>query len=239
MPEVFEDIQYLIQIVKKDLEIQERRKFLEDSPLRIRMIDKKIAKMDEELQESGDQLEKLSKERRHLEGEVESHNDKIITKKTERINVKNNKEFKAFNAEIEYQTKQIDVKEERILAIMELTEKLKKEIEAISERVEKEKGALLAARGDFEKGMKESAESLKILEDEKIRILPHISDMIRRRYNRILEVKGDSGVANLAEDICQGCYSRVPPQKGHEIRKNNQIITCEVCGRILVYYPVD
>ena len=239
MPEVSEDIQYLIQIVKKDLEIHERRKFLEDSPLRIRMIDKKIAIMDEELQESRDQLEKLSKERRHLEGEVESNSAKLITKKIEQITVKNNKEFKAFKAEIEYLTKQIDKEEERILVIMELTEKLKKEIEAISERVEKEKGALLAAREHLEKGMEESVGSLKILEDEKIRTLPHISDTIRRLYNRILEAKGDSGVANLAEDICQGCYSRLPPQKGHEIRKNDQILTCEVCGRILVYYPVD
>ena len=80
---------------------------------------------------------------------------------------------------------------------------------------------------------------LKIIEDEKIRILPHLSERIRELYKRILKVKGDSGVANLVADICQGCYSRMPPQKAHEVRKNDKITTCEVCGRILVYYPID
>ena len=42
--------------------------------------------------------------------------------------------------------------------------------------------------------------------------------------------------ANIAADICQGCYSRVPPQTAHEVRRNNEIMTCEACGRILVYF---
>jgi predicted nucleic acid-binding Zn-ribbon protein len=239
MPEVSEDIQLLIQIVKKDLEIQKKKKFLAEAPQRIREIERKIAKMDGELQEDKDQLAKLNKERSHLELDVKTHNEKISRMKTEQISVKTNKEYRAFNSEIEYLTKQIDKKEERILAILEQTEKVKKEIEAISARVENDKGVLLAEREDLEKGMKESTESLKVLEDEKVRILPHVSERVQRLYNRILQVKGDSGVANLVGDICQGCYSRVPPQKAHEIRKNNQIIICEACGRILVYYPVD
>ena len=33
-----EDIQFLIQIVKKDINIQEKKKFLDDAPIRIRGI---------------------------------------------------------------------------------------------------------------------------------------------------------------------------------------------------------
>jgi predicted nucleic acid-binding Zn-ribbon protein len=28
----------------------------------------------------------------------------------------------------------------------------------------------------------------------------------------------------------------VPPQKSHEVRRNDSLITCEVCSRILVHY---
>lgn len=239
MPEVTEDIQYLIQIVKKDLEIQGKRKYLEDAPPRIKEINKKIQTMEEELQESKEQLEKLNKERHHLELDVKSHDENITRKKIEQISVKTNKEFKAFNAEIEYLTKQVDKKEERILAILEETEKIKKEIDTASENVAKVKKILVTEREALERGIQQSTMDLRILEDEKVRILPHISERIQHLYNRILTVKGDSGVANLIGDICQGCYSRVPPQKAHEIRRNNQILTCEVCGRILVYYSVE
>lgn len=239
MPEVTEDIQYLIQIVKKDLEIQGKRKYLEDAPPRIKEIKKKIQTMEEELQESKEQLEKLNKERHHLELDVKSHDENITRKKIEQISVKTNKEFKAFNAEIEYLTKQVDKKEERILAILEETEKIKKEIDTASENFAKVKKILVTEREALERGIQQSTMDLRILEDEKVRILPHISERIQHLYNRILTVKGDSGVANLIGDICQGCYSRVPPQKAHEIRRNNQILTCEVCGRILVYYSVE
>ncbi|MCK4237241.1 MAG: hypothetical protein KAX38_08985 [Candidatus Krumholzibacteria bacterium] len=234
-----DDIYLLIQIVQKDLEIQERRKLLEEIPVRIEEIDKKIKEMEEKFQEGQDLLDKLNKERRHLEREAIDQSKKITDKKIEREKLKSNKEYKAMNAEIEYLSKLVDKEEERILVILEETETKGKEVGAISDRINVEKDSLLADRQRLEEDAKKSTEALTILEDEKVRILPHISDGIRRLYNRILSVKGDSGVANLVGDICQGCYSRVPPQKAHEIRKNSQILTCEVCGRILVYYQVD
>jgi predicted nucleic acid-binding Zn-ribbon protein len=77
------------------------------------------------------------------------------------------------------------------------------------------------------------------LEEEKSRTLPLLSEKIRKRYERILKVKKDSGVANLIGDVCQGCFSRVPPQHAHEVRRNDTILTCEACGRILIYFETD
>jgi predicted nucleic acid-binding Zn-ribbon protein len=234
-----EDIRLLIQIVQKDLKIQEKRRVLESAPERIKKIDRKLKTMEEELHEAEERNQKLVKERLHLEGQVELQNDKINQKKIELNNVKTNKEYRALEHEIEYLKKQVDKEEERIIAILDELEVVRKEVETVTARIDAEKETLLAEKKQLEDEMTKSRDQLTIIEDEKVRILPHISERVRSRYNRILEVKGDSGVANLLGDICQGCYSRVPPQKAHEIRKNNSIQTCEVCGRILVYYPLD
>jgi predicted nucleic acid-binding Zn-ribbon protein len=234
-----DDIQHLIQIVNKDQEIHEKKKFLENAPVRIREINKKVKVMMDELEESQSFVEKLDKERRHLEREINAQSAKIDQKKIEQRNVKTNKEFRALSTEIDYLSKLVDKEEERVLVILEEMEVKKKEINTITERIKSEKDVLLGEKRVLEDGMKRKEEDLKILEDEKVRILPHISENVRRLYDRILVKKGDSGVANLVRDICQGCYSRVPPQKAHEIRKNSQISTCEVCGRILVYFSVD
>jgi predicted nucleic acid-binding Zn-ribbon protein len=239
MQTAVEDIQHLIQIVKKDLEIQERKKVLDETPGKLKSIEKKLKQMDEDLHESKETLEDLSKERRHLEREVSDQNSKINQKKLEQIDVKTNKEFRALKNEIEYLSKLVDKSESRILVILDEMETKKQEFEAISEKVSSEKDVLLGQVQQLKEDVERCKEKLKILEDEKVRILPHISERVRKLYNRILAVKGDSGVANLVGDICQGCYSRIPPQKAHEIRKNNQILTCEVCGRIIVYYPVE
>ncbi|UCH85816.1 MAG: hypothetical protein JSW50_09170 [Candidatus Latescibacterota bacterium] len=47
---------------------------------------------------------------------------------------------------------------------------------------------------------------------------------------------GDFAVTHVEDEICQGCFSRVPPQLALEVKNNDQIITCQACGRILVHY---
>jgi predicted nucleic acid-binding Zn-ribbon protein len=239
MTAIEDDIQLLIQIVKKDVEIRDRMKFLEGAPEKISEIDEKIGQMDEELRESKEGMERLNKERRHLEGDIETQNDKLQQKKIESNNVKSNEAFKAITKEIDYLEKMIYKEEERVLEILEQSEVKSKEIDKISEKNEGDKGLLLKEKNELEQLKTKYEQQLQVFQDEKVRILPHLSEKIRNLYNRIKNVKGDSGVANLVGDICQGCYSRVPPQKAHEVRKNNQIMTCEVCGRILVYFPLD
>ena len=234
-----DDIRLLIQIVKKDFQIQEKKNFLDAAPAQILGIEKKVKEMEEELEASLAQHDKLLKERVRLEMEADSQNAKIKEKQAELTKVKTNKEYRALEHEIAYLEKQVDKEEERIIAIYDEIEATNAEVAKVTERIDKEKDSLLAEKGSLEEEMKKRKDEYAILEDEKIRILPHISARVKQLYERILKVKGDSGVANLVGDICQGCFSRVPPQKAHEIRKNNKILTCEVCGRILVYYPID
>jgi len=236
MPTVEEDIQSLIQIVKKDMEIKEKKKLIGDIPPRIKAIDRELKKMTEDLNETKHILDKLEAEKRHIDQELKTHQSDLTKKKEEARVVKDNKTYRAVNAEIDYINKKVDQAEERILIILEEGEARRKEITMLADKVNGERDTLLAEKEKLQKEMEASEDALKILEDEKIRILPHISEVIRRLYGRILAAKGDSGVANLVGDICQGCYSRVPPQKAHEVRRNDQILKCEVCGRILVSY---
>jgi len=236
MPVVEEDIQFLIQIVKKDMEIKERKRLLGSIPPRIKAIERELRKMDEDLSETKQVFEKLEVEKRHIDQDLKTHQGELAKKKEEQRLVKDNKTFRAVNAEIEYINKKIDQAEERMLVILEEGEARRKEIKILTDRINSDRSKLVAEKEKFEQEMNAAEDSLKILEDEKLRILPHISEVIRRLYSRILTAKGDSGVANLVSDICQGCYSRVPPQKAHEVRMNDQILKCEVCGRILVYY---
>jgi predicted nucleic acid-binding Zn-ribbon protein len=236
MQSVEEDIQYLIQIVKKDIEITEKKKFLEAVPSRIKAIDRQLRKMDEDVSETQRILDKLEAERRHIDLELKSHQKELEKKKEEQRVIRENKPYQALLVEIGYINKKIDQAEERMLIILEEGEARRKEVGILTDTINRDKDALVAEKKKLEGEMDAAKDAMKILEDEKIRILPHISEEVRRLYNRILAAKGDSGVANLAGDICRGCYSRVPPQKAHEVRRNDQILKCEVCGRILVYY---
>jgi predicted nucleic acid-binding Zn-ribbon protein len=231
-----EDIGFLIQIVQKDYEIVTRKKFLETSPSRISDLENEISKMDEELQKDLDVIAGLESERKSLSGKIAQQNTDLVQKKLDREKLKTNKEYKAMGKEIEYLIDHIDQEEEQILVNLDKVVAAEKELDKIKARIDSEKDDLLDRKNELDEEVIANQDKLQIIQDEKIRILPHLSEKILRRYERILKAKGDSGVANLAADVCQGCFSRVPPQKAHEIRRNDQLITCEDCGRILVYY---
>ncbi len=236
MPTVEEDIQHLIRIVQKDREIRDLRKLSDGVPGRVRVIDKEISRMDEDLVEESKHIERLEREKSHITSLIDSQKAELEHKRAEQRQVGSNKEFQALLAEMQYLGTQIDKGEERILVILDETEAHRKSLKAIQERIDRGKSALVQEKEQLVARQKEAEDSLKIIEDEKLRILPHLSPEIRRLYERILRAKGDSGVANIVADICQGCYSRVPPQTAHEVRRNNEIMACETCGRILVYF---
>ena len=233
------DIQFLIQLSQKELQIIESGRLLETAPGMISILDKEVEAMESRYAEAEAELLKLKKENIRLEGDVKDDRAHIQTKKNEQLKAKDNKEYTAKTNEIQFLEKKIDKAELRSLEIMELMEAEKKEVAAATEKINTEKESKLIARKDWEDRIEETKETLAKLIEEKERTLPLLSERVRARYVRILKVKGDSGVANLIGNVCQGCFSRLPPQQAHEIRRNDAIRTCEACGRILIYFPID
>jgi predicted nucleic acid-binding Zn-ribbon protein len=219
--------------------MKENNRLLETAPLTIRKLDKEVSDMDARYAEAEAEFDKLKREKIRLEGDIKDERAAIVVKQNEQLSVKDNKEYKAKTNEIQFLEKKIDQHENRILEILDLMEAEKKEVEAATEKINNERDAKLAAKADWEAKIEAAKAALTKLEEEKAKTLPLLTDRIRKRYERIRKVKGDSGVANLIGDVCQGCFSRVPPQHAHEVRRNDSILTCEACGRILIYFPVD
>lgn len=51
-------------------------------------------------------------------------------------------------------------------------------------------------------------------------------------YDR-LRVSRHPTIVKLTNNTCSGCHLAQPPAIGHLIRRDNQLVTCEMCGRIL------
>ncbi len=233
------DIQFLIQLSQKELQLKETGRLLETAPSMITKLDKEVEEMESRYAEAEAELLKLKKENLNLETGINDDRAGIQAKKNEQLKAKDNKEYTAKTNEIQFLEKKIDKAEMRILEIMELVEAEKKEVAAATEKINNEKEDKLVARTDWEDRIEEANEALARLTEEKKKTLPLLSDRVRTQYVRILKGKGDSGVSNLIGNVCQGCFTRIPPQQAHEVRRNDAIRTCEECGRILIYFPID
>ena len=64
-----------------------------------------------------------------------------------------------------------------------------------------------------------------ILPGEKELLTGHLAE----RHRDVAVVRAEAG-------HCGACRQQIPPQMAVEVRKNDQLITCPACGRILVHY---
>jgi predicted nucleic acid-binding Zn-ribbon protein len=53
------------------------------------------------------------------------------------------------------------------------------------------------------------------------------------------EKRNGIAIVLVKNEGCQGCYVNIPPQMYNEVQKNNEIILCPNCHRILYWENKD
>jgi predicted nucleic acid-binding Zn-ribbon protein len=55
-------------------------------------------------------------------------------------------------------------------------------------------------------------------------------------YERVAKFRG-SGVAEVKDEMCQACHVKLRPLLYMDLKKNEAIVQCNACSRILFYEP--
>jgi len=185
-----------------------------------------------------EEIKRNKKEEDRRELDLKS-NEEDITKLLIQLNqAKSNDEYSALNKRIEEERRQDSALEDEILELMARsdglktrTEELQKSVDALEAELsgmEEKAGIDVAA---FEKEIDELQNRVNGIEAE---IDPGLLDQYRRVFERKL---GDvMAVADEVALVCRGCNMSVPRQLINEILKDDAIVFCKSCNRIL-YIP--
>jgi len=148
----------------------------------------------------------------------------------------NEKEYTAAIREGDAARKHSSDLETKILEQMEVFETAEREIGARASDVEKlrnERDAQLAAL-DAQAGRQ--AQQIEDQRRERERVLAALPKAMGALYNRIVtRVRGGIAVAEARDSSCTACHMRLRPQVMAQIRRGEEIITCDNCARILYY----
>jgi len=238
MVDVIRELPLLISIAKLDAELNVCRNEMAILPGKIEKVRKSVERVEKATEEAAAHLDTMGKERRGLEKTLEANGEKIKGLKTKLMEVKTNKEYTAMLHEIEHIEKEIDENEERLLMLMDEFDQQTAQNKEFLEKSDGDTARLLAEQLTLEDRLRVVEESKERVETEKPKILLELDPQTKKRYSRILGKYGDFAVTHITDEVCQGCFSRIPPQKVLEVKSNEKIITCEVCGRILVHYTM-
>jgi predicted nucleic acid-binding Zn-ribbon protein len=152
--------------------------------------------------------------------------------------VKTNKEYSAALAEIEGAKVEKNRLEEEIFGLMELQERLGREVvegEARLRPLEAEARVQEAAAAEELRALEGDVEVARSERDSLAREVPR--DLLSQ-YGRLLKGRAGLAVALVGSNgICSGCRVTLTPQRFNEVRQSSQILVCESCGRFLYYQP--
>jgi hypothetical protein len=150
--------------------------------------------------------------------------------------VKTNKEYTAMLHEIEGVERDIRAREDQILAEMEQAEGLgaeAKQEEAVFKKEEEKARTEGRALDERARVLEAEVEKLTALRDEVARTVPQ--DKLEL-FQRVSRKRGDA-LAEAKDSRCEACHVRLRPQMFMELKRNEEVVQCPSCSRVLYYEP--
>jgi len=236
MADLKHDLSVLVLVAKSDAVVTEHRGELSRIPDKLARAQRALANVETAEKKSVDDFEKKTKERRQLESALQDDEAKKKKFQGDLMQARSNKEYQACQKEIDTLGVEIDSKEERLLVLMD---------ELDDHRVdhEEELRNMAADKAEKQKEIDElnqraaylEAEIAK-MEGEKPKFLGEIDQSLKKKYDRLMANLGTLAATSVDNGNCGGCGAMLPPQRVVEIKRNDQLITCQACGRILINY---
>ncbi len=231
------DIQHAIRLQILDDRVTALTKEISALPKHIAEIEQKLGAHQRRLEHDKAALLANQKDRKRLEGEIQTHDQKISKLKSQMMEAKNNEQYRAFQHEIDFATQEIRKAEDRILELMGEAEPLDKNVKTAEAALGTEKKHVESEKSGARETSAAHQAELDKLKSERLAIVAQMTPSVVSNYERIR--KGRAGVA-ITETVggrCGRCNIVLRPQFFQDLKKGETIMTCESCGRILYYNP--
>jgi predicted nucleic acid-binding Zn-ribbon protein len=231
------DLKLVIRLQEIDNRLAELAREIATLPKHIAEIEKRLGSHERKLEADRAALAANQKERKKCEGDIQVQDQKISKLKDQTLQVKTNEQFRAFQVEIEYCQNEIRKFEDRILELMGESEPLDKNVKAAETALKAEKAEVEAEKQLARERTATDQQAAADLEKERASIVSEVTPSTYQRYEKTRRARRGIGIAEVIDGRCTACNMAMRLQYYQDLRKGDQILTCESCQRIVYYNP--
>lgn len=228
------DLERLIQLQHAESELRRVDAELGGIPNQKATLAARVAEERSRLDAVRNGLAESQKARRQLEAELQDLEAKRSKYKGQLMDVKTNKEYSAMLHEIEAVEREVRSREDRILEEMERAESLAGE-------VKREEAAFKEVETRYQAEVRSLDERAGALTRERERaaaerdaVAATLSEEALTLFQRVARLRG-AAVAEARDGMCQLCHMAMRPQMYVDLKRNEEIVQCPACSRILYY----
>jgi uncharacterized protein len=230
-----EQLERLIRLQQIDAKILLINRVIGEFPRKLAEAELPFRELQKTLDSAKQMFDTFEKKKRDKERALDDTGEKINKLKARTSEIKTNKEYQALLKEIESIEKERASVEDEILLIMEELDAASKRIKAEEQKVKADGQKIEALKKTFESERLASEKELSIAQDMRTKIAETVDRDIYGDYVILIEACGGTAVVEARNEICQGCNMNIPPQLFVELKKDEEILNCPQCRRIIYY----
>lgn len=231
------ELEKLIDLQKTDTNIRRLKQQIETAEQRRADIEQEFEQHAFSIREIQGERDDLQTGRADLEKQIAENKTYLERADRNLKHAQNQKEYETAMRETDALQKQIAAFETQTLEKMTAIEELEKELEERADEINSIDAKREAALKEFEKELNANKKLFDIDTKKREEVFVTLPAQLASVYNRMAQRSRDGiAVAAVINGSCSACFMSLRPQMQVEVRKGDQIITCESCTRIL-YMP--
>ena len=234
------ELQQLVALQNLDATIRKLDKDLEAIPQRRAEIEAEFDQRAFEIRALENSRDEAKHNRARLENEVVEQRGRAERAERNLMSSKKQDEYTAAIREADAARKQISTLETQILETMEALEQTEGALKERADEIASLNSDREARLKLFDDEMRSQSEQLTVARAEREKVSAALPKAMSSLYSRIsARIRDGVAVAEARNRSCTACFMSLRPQVMAEIRRGEEVITCDNCGRILYYVHAD
>ena len=234
------ELQQLITLQNLDSTIRKLEKDQQAIPERRAEIEREFDQRAFEIRALETRRDEAKHTRARLENEVVEQRGRAERAERNLMSSKKQEEYTAAIREADSARKQISALETQILEQLEILEQAEAALNERADEIASLNSDREARLKAFDDETGSIGERLTVARKGRDEVFANLPKQLSGMYARIkARIRDGVAVAEARNRSCTACFMSLRPQVMAEIRRGEDVITCDNCGRILYYVPSE
>lgn len=232
---MFADLERLVRLQRLDDFVSEARRVLAEHPDRIKALDDRLTGARDKLAGAREAVSGNQAARRTLEKDLAAVQGRLARFKDQLMEVKTNREYQAMLTEIETAQREVREVEDRILERMLEADDLATAVKVAEGELRSEESAIARERAEMENRARQLEAEMERSAPARLALVAELPAAVVVLYDQVARNRRGIAVAEARDGHCAVCHVRLRPQRFNDVRRNDSIVQCDSCQRILFY----
>ena len=181
------------------------------------------------------ELAAVSTRQQELETRLSANETKLKDRRMRLARIRSDKDLGVARREVDLLKEETGAIETELIGVLEQVEAGSAKLRGIEEELARLRAAMETEAAALRETVSRLSGEIERERTVRNALVEGLDGELRRKYEMIFSRRGGLAVVEIREGTCQGCRMRVPPQLINELQRNEQVILCPSCQRMLYW----